>query len=97
MKKLIAGALLFVLSGATSVAQAAFTPDPRPVVARAPVSPAPQPTAPAPAPASEASNLAAREAANPALDEFKGGDAAIYIGGSAVTVLVIVLLILILV
>ena len=97
MKKLIAGALLFALSGVTSIAQAAFTPDPRPVAARVPVSPAPQPTAPASAPASEASNFAEREAANPALGEFKGGDAAIYIGGSAVTVLVVVLLILILV
>ena len=93
MRKLIAGALLFALSGVTSIAQAAFTPDPRPVVARAPVSPA-QPTAPAPA--SEASDYAKREAANTALGEYKGGDTAIYIGSGAVTVLVIVLIILLL-
>jgi hypothetical protein len=92
MKKLIAGVLLAILSGFTSMAEAAFTPDPRPVVARAPVAPTARSTMPAPA--SEAGDYAKREAANPALGEYQGGDTAIYIGSGAVTVLLIVLLIL---
>jgi hypothetical protein len=93
MRKLIAGALLLVLSGVTSIAQAAFAPAPRPVVAEVQPRPvAAQPTPPAPA--SEAGDYAKREAANPALGEYQGGDTAIYIGSGAVTVLVIVLLIL---
>ena len=93
MKKLIAGALLVALSGITSIARAEFAPEPRPLVAEAPARPVAQSTAPAPT--SESGNYAQREAANPALGEFKGGDAAIYIGGSAITVLVVVLIILI--
>ncbi len=93
MKKLIAGALLVALSGVTSIARAEFAPEPRPLVAQAPARPVAQSTAPAPT--SEASEYSAREAANPALGEYKGGDAAIYIGGSAITVLVVVLIILI--
>jgi hypothetical protein len=92
MKKLIAGVLLAILSGFTSMAEAAFTPDPRPVVARAPVAPAAPSTKTAPA--SEAGDYAKREAANPALGEYQGGDTAIYIGSGAVTVLLIVLLVL---
>jgi hypothetical protein len=94
MRKLIVGALLCILSGATSVAQAAFTPDPRPVVARAPVKPAAEATTPAPA--TEASEYAEREKANAALGEFEGGHSAVYIGSGAATVLLIVLLVLLL-
>ena len=95
MKKLIASALLVVLSGVTSIARAELAPAPRPVVAEAPARPAAQPTAPAPS--SEASQYAAREAAAPQLGEFQGGDTAIYIGSGAVTVLLIVLLVVLLV
>jgi hypothetical protein len=96
MKKLIAGALLFALSGVTSIARAEFAPEPRPVVARTPAKPAAQPAAPAPT--SEAEGYAAREAATPALGDFEGGHSGgLYIGGGAVTVLLIVLLIILIV
>ena len=53
--------------------------------------------APAPVDSSrgEAADYAAREAAAPALGQFEGGAASIYIGGSAVGVLLLVLLIVI--
>jgi hypothetical protein len=45
--------------------------------------------------ADQARDYAAREAANPALGAFEGGGAGIYIGGSALTVALIVVLIVI--
>jgi hypothetical protein len=52
--------------------------------------------APAPVDSSrEATDYAAREAAAPALGGFEGGEAGIYIGGSAVGVLLILLIIVI--
>ena len=45
----------------------------------------------------QASDYAAREAAAPALSEFKGGEATIFIGGSALAVLVVVLLIILII
>ena len=94
MKKVIAGVLLAILSGVTSIAEAAVTPEPRPIAARAPVTPAAQTTTPA---ASESSEYAEREKANPALGEYQGGHGGVYIGGGAVTVVLIVLLIVLLV
>lgn len=94
MKKLIAGVMLAILSGFTSIAEAAVTPDRRPIVAWAPVTPAAQTTTPA---ASESSDYAKREKANPALGEYQGGGSGLYIGSGAVTVLLIVLLVLLLV
>ena len=95
MKKLIAGALLVSLSGVTSIARAESAPAPRAVVAGEPSRPVRQPTPPAPT--SQANDYAAREAAAPALAEFEGGHRGIYIGGGAVTVLLIVLLVILLV
>ena len=53
--------------------------------------------APAPVDSSrgEAADYAAREAAAPALGQFEGGEAGIYIGGSAVGVLLLLLIIVI--
>ena len=93
--KLIAGALLIALSGISSIARAEFTRDPPAVVAEAPSRRLAQPTSLAPT--AEVSNYAAREAATPGLGEFKGGDAVVYIGGGALTVLVIVLVIILIV
>jgi hypothetical protein len=94
MKKLIVGALLVAFSEIPSVASAALAPSPRGAIAGAPASPAAPPTAPGPT--SEASEYAEREAATPELAEFDGGHRGIYIGGGAVTVLLIVLLVLVL-
>jgi hypothetical protein len=91
MKKLILAAVLVALSGVSSIARAEFNGQPPAAVAQAPAS---QTTSLAPTP--EAGDYAAREAAQPALGDFKGGDAVIYIGGGAVSVLVIVLLIVLL-
>jgi hypothetical protein len=49
-----------------------------------------------PAPASESEEYAKREAVAQSLQEFKGGSGAIYIGGSAGVVLLVVLLIVLL-
>jgi len=94
MKKVIAGVLLAILSGFTSIAEAAVTPDPRPIVARAPITPAAQTTTPA---ASESGDYAKREKANPALGEYQGGHGGVYIGGGVLTVVLIVLLVVLLV
>jgi len=96
MKKLIAGALLVALLGAPSIAAARTTRGVPAAVAQAPA----RRVAPAPvaATAADASDYAAREAAAPALGQFEGGDSAgIYIGGSALTVVLIVLLIVIII
>ena len=95
MKKLIAGALLVALSGVSSIARAELTRGPPVVVAQAPAGRSAQTTSLAPT--AEVSDYAAREAAAPALGEFKGGDAVIYIGGGALSVLVIVLVIILVV
>jgi len=95
MKKLIVGALLVALSGASSMARAESTRVPPAVVAEAPAARMSQTTAPVPA--AEASDYAAREAATPALGQFQGGEATIFIGGSALAVLLIVLLIVLIV
>ena len=93
MKKIIAGVLLAIISGLTSIAEAAATPDPQPIVAQAP-NPVMQTTTSA---ASESSDYAEREKANPALGEYQGGHNGVYIGGGAVTVVLVVLLVLLLV
>ena len=94
MKNLIIGALLLALSCIPSVARAE-------VIVRSPpaasASPSGRPTEPAPRTvlSEDAPDYAAREAANPQLGAFEGGGVAIYIGGSALTVALIVVLILI--
>jgi hypothetical protein len=95
MKKLIAGVLLVVLSNVPSLARAESTAAPRVAAAGATSRPVAEPTAPAPT--SEVNRYAERESATPELGEFDGGHRGIYIGGGAVTVLLIVLLVLILV
>ena len=95
LSKVIAGTLLVALSGVSSIARAEFTRDPPAVVAEAPARRLAQPTLLAPT--AEVGQYAAREAATPALGEFKGGDAVIFIGGGALTVLVIVLLIVLII
>jgi len=95
LSKVIAGALLVALSGVSSIARAGVTRDPPAMVVEAPARRLAQPTSLAPT--SEARQYAAREAATPALGEFKGGDAVIYIGGGALTVLVVVLLIVLII
>ena len=95
MKKLIVAAVLVALAGVSSIARAELTGQPPAVVAQAPAAARAQTTSLAPT--ADASDYAAREtAAQPALGEFKGGDAVIYIGGGAVTVLVLVLVIVLL-
>ena len=95
MKKLIVGALLVALSGVSSIARAEMTRVPPAVVAQAPATGMAQTTSLAST--AQATDYAAREAAAPALGEFKGGDAVIYIGGGALSVLVIVLVIILVV
>ena len=94
MKNLIIGALLLALSCIPSIARAT-------VIVRSPpaanASPSGRPTEPAPRTVlpEDAPDYAAREAANPQLGVFEGGGVAIYIGGSALTVVLIVVLIVI--
>jgi hypothetical protein len=95
MKKLIAVALLVVLSGVSSIARAELTRGSPTEVAQARAERPAQTTSLAPT--AEGSDYASREAAAPALGDFRGGDAGIYIGGGALSVLVIVLLIVLLV
>jgi len=95
MKKLIVGALLVALSGVSSIARAETTRVPPAVVAQSPASGMAQTTSLAST--AQATDYAAREAAAPALREFKGGDATIFIGGSALVVLLIVLLIVLII
>jgi hypothetical protein len=95
MKNFIVAGLLVALCGAPSIAQAGINREGPAAVGEAPRVGLFE-GAPAGAPPGEASDYAAREAAAPALGQFKGGDGAgIYIGGSALTVVLIVLLIVI--
>jgi len=98
MKRLVAAALLLAFASAPSFARAATIngePAARAAVAEAsrkPPSPAPANAAP-----SGTADYAAREAAAPALGEFQGGSAVVFIGGGTVLiVLIIVLIILVL-
>jgi hypothetical protein len=95
MKTVIASALLLALLGVPSVARAANTREVPVVVDEAPARSLAEPARSDDA-AAEASHYAAREAAAPALGKFKGGGAGIYIGGSALTVILVVVLIVIL-
>ena len=94
MKNLITAVLLasfvcFVpMAGAASAASPAGAPAGRSLAPAAV-------TETLPAPSSDVRAYAAREAANPALSEFRGGDGGLYIGGGAVTVLLLVIIILI--
>ena len=90
MKALITGTLLVILSFAPSLVRAAPPPPPAAEMATSPVGSRAGST-----PAREATGYAAREQASPQLAQFQGGSA-IYIGGGALTVVLIVLLILIL-
>jgi hypothetical protein len=94
MKNLIIGALLLALSCVPSIARATVIVRPPPAAS---ASPGGRPTEPAPRTVlpDDARDYAAREAANPQLGAFEGGGVAIYIGGSALTVALIVVLILI--
>jgi hypothetical protein len=95
MKRLVAGALLVALLGAPSIAQAGTIRQAPAAVAEAPGGRAAR-SAPVHESPVEARDYAAREAAAPALGQFEGGDGAgIYIGGSALTIVLIVLLIVI--
>jgi hypothetical protein len=94
MKNLIIGALLLALSCAPSIARAAVIGGAPPAVSASssgrPIEPVSRTNL-----ADQARDYAAREAANPALGAFEGGGAGIYIGGSALTVALIVVLIVI--
>ncbi len=91
----MAGALLTVLAGAPSVAQAGTVDKTELAGTSSGTSSARR--MPAPAAPSEGAGYAAREAATPELGNFKGGSAVIYIGGGTlVLVLIIVLIILVL-
>jgi hypothetical protein len=94
MKRLIAAALLAVLAGVPSIAQANVTRASPPALGTVPGLPAPAPVAGSRA---EATGYAAREAAAPALAEFAGGGGGIYIGSSALVVVLLVIIIIILV
>ena len=96
VKRLLAAAVLVALASAPTLAQAA-------TVNGAPLAPAavaqsvgepPVGSTPAGAAAGDTADYAAREAAAPELGKFQGGSVVIFIGGGAVFVLVIVLIVL---
>jgi hypothetical protein len=93
MKNFIAAGLLVCLACLAPLTVAASAPSPAGAAAQRSIG---QPSAQPFAADTEATrDYAAREAAAPALAEFRGGDVGIYIGGSAVTVLLVVLLVVI--
>ena len=95
MKALIAVATLLALAGTPSIAAAEITRASPPAVAAVPGRPV---AAPAPVAESraEATDYAAREAADPALAEFAGGGGGVYIGSGAVVIILLVIIIVIL-
>jgi hypothetical protein len=95
MRGLLAVAFLAAVVGAPSLAWAGTPSAPLAVVQDAPGGRLVAPSAVGDPP-SEAVGYAAREAAAPELGSFAGGHVGIYIGGSALGVVLVVLLIVIL-
>jgi hypothetical protein len=94
MKKVISAALLLALSCVPSLVRAQPAGEPPAAIADSPTG-GPAERVPVNAPSTEAGEYAAREAATPALGAFEGGSVGIYIGGSALTIVLVVLLIVI--
>jgi len=94
MKNLTIGALLLALCCVPSIARATVIVGAPPAASASP-SGRPIESAPRTVLPDDARDYAARDASNPQLDAFEGGGGAIYIGGSALTVALIVLLIVI--
>jgi hypothetical protein len=94
MRTLLAAAFLTAVLGAPSFAWARTPSAPLAVVRDAPGGRLGAPVAVGDPP-SEAAGYAAREAAAPELGSFAGGHVGIYIGGSALGVVLVVLLIVI--
>lgn len=94
LKRVMTAGLLLAFAGAPSLARAA-TIDTTPAVAETTGAPPLGSTRPGAA-TGEAANYAAREAAVPQLQNFKGGSVVVFIGGGTlVIVLIIVLIILV--
>jgi len=94
MKDLTIGALLLALSCAPSIAKAATTGGSKAGVSGSSgrsLEPAAVTVLP-----DEARDYAAREAATPTLGRFQGGGVGVYVGGGAVTAVLLVVLIVIL-
>lgn len=90
LSTLFVAVALFAVPPAAAFAAPAATPSPASAPAQGPAA---DPTVPA-APADD-EQYAAREAKDKSAAEFEGGDATLYIGGGAVTVLLIVLILVI--
>ena len=98
MKRLMAAALLLVLAGAPSLAQAA-TAEAAPLAPAAVAESRGQPrvsSTPLGAAAGDTADYAAREAAAPELGKFQGGSVVIFLGGGAALVVVIIVLVVLL-
>jgi hypothetical protein len=98
MKRLMAAVLLLAFASAPSLARAAtINGGPAAPAAVAEASGEPRSATPANAAPGDTADYAAREAAAPALSNFKGGSVAVFIGGGTLLiVLIIVLIVLVL-
>ena len=99
MKRLMTALLLLAFASAPSLARAA-TINPAPAAPAAVVEPsgeAPASSTPASATLGDTADYAAREAAAPALGNFRGGSAVIFIGGGTVLIVLIIILIVLLI